>query len=249
MPKKPQETKSVKIAKNILLVLLCVFSAASVVFSLFVLFGDLGGTRAVSPAQARGLFTVFIFDHINEVHPTKLPSGSTWQVTNLEFQNKNLAIVDTTDGHTRSKLEFIFVIEYPNVRILKVNDITGRDLEDANLTLVRFLTDMQGADYLNAAALYGGSISRLVQYGSESSSLPKLLEEYCAKATVAAHCLPFKITEARKNVETGTYNFTVKYTAPDKTLFTLPDGTSLFTASVEAKDSSVFRVVTLPFDH
>lgn len=243
------ETRNVRMAKTGLLILLCVFTAASLIFSLYVLFGDFGGNKEVSPAQARGLFTVFVYENLNEVHPNRLPLGRSWQVTSLDFPNKNFAVVEATDGQTRSKLEFIYIIEYPNVRVLKINDITGRDLQDANLALIRYLTFLQNGDYENAAVSYGGSIARLVPYGADDASLPKLLEGYCMKASVVQKCLPFTITNARKDLETGSYRFTVTYRLPDNTPFKLLDGTSSFNAIVESPDTSSFRVTTLPFDH
>ncbi len=251
MQKTPVDSKEVKVAKNILLALLVLFSAASVVFSLYVLFGDLGGTAPVSPAQSRGLFTVFIYDHINDaqVNPNRPALGKSWQIKSLNFPNQNLAEVEASDGQTTSKLEFIYTIEYPDVRVMKINDVTGRDLQDANLTLVRFLTFLEGGDYENAATLYGGSIARLVPYGTDASSLPKLLEAYCMKETSTPKCLSFSVTNARKDLETGSYTFAVTYQLPDKTAFKLADGTSTFNAIVEATDSIVFKVTSLPFDH
>jgi hypothetical protein len=69
------------------------------------------------------------------------------------------------------------------------------------------------------------------------------------KATPAQKCLPFKITDAKKDLETGAYRFTVTYQLEDNTRLVLPDGTTTFNAIVEAKDRGVFRVTSLPFDH
>lgn len=243
------ESRSVKFAKKMLIVLLCLFTAASLLFSLYALFGDIGGAKEVSPAQARGLFTVFIYDNLNDVHPIRLPLGTSWRITSMDFPNKNFAVVEATDGKTRSKLEFIYVIEYPNVRVLKINDVTGRDLQDANIALIRFLTFLETEDYENAAALYGGSIARLTPYGDATASLTELLEGYCTRTTPVQKCLSFTISNVRKDLESGTYRFTVRYRLPDNSPFALLDGTSSFNAMVESPDAAVFRVTSLPFDH
>lgn len=237
-----------KVLRAILITLLVLFSVASVVFSLVVLFSDLGKKPDISPAQSKGLFTVFIYDYINEVHPQKLPAGQSWAITQLDFPNKNFARVTATSGQLYSKLEFIYTVEYPNIRVLKINDITGQDLEDANIALIRFLSAMQSGDYANAAVLYAGSVSRLVPYGIPGSPLPILLEGYCAQTSPAKKCLPFHIKESSKDPVSGEYRFIVNYELPDKTLLALPSGKTDFVMTAKIAEDGFYRITSLPFD-
>ncbi|MBI4090967.1 MAG: hypothetical protein HY422_03000 [Candidatus Komeilibacteria bacterium] len=237
-----------KILRTILIALLVLFSVASVAFSLFVLFTDLGKKPEISSAQARGLFTVFIYDYIDEVHPQKPSAGHSWTIDQLDFPNKNFARVTASDGLLRSKLEFIYVVEYPNVRILKINDITGRDLEDANVAVIRFLTFMQNGDYANAAVLYAGPISRLVPYGGPNSPLPVLLEGYCTQTSPAKKCLPFHINESSRDPISGEYRFIVNYELPDTTQLTLPNGKTDFVMAAKVMEDGFYKITALPFD-
>lgn len=242
-------TKFQKIARSILIVLLVVFSLASVIFSLVVLFSDFRPGAEVTQSQSRGLFTVFIYDYINEVHPQRLPQGRQWTVEKLYFPNKNFATVDATDGQIKSTIELIYTIEYPNVRIIKVNDITGRDLQDANITLIRFLDFLNREDYTNAAVLYGGSISRLAPYGPADSSLSSLLDGYCSTTSPANKCLTFAINESRRDLITaGVYSFVLSYTLPDNTPLIMSDGRNEFSGTVALQDDGQFLVTSLPFD-
>jgi hypothetical protein len=243
-----ERSRTRKVSKILLLVALVIFSAASVIFSVYVLFTDLGYRTEVTPSQARGLFTVFIYDYINEIHPQRLPAGLTWEINELQFISKNLAVVDASDGQTKSSLEFIYIIEYPNVRVLKINDVTGRELQDANVALIRFLDAMKSGAYSDAAALYGGSISRLVPYGKLNAPLPDLLEGYCTKTTPAKSCLPFSIHDAKQELVSGGYQFVVTYALPDGSDFELVSGKSEFKAIVEKNDDQQLTVTTLPFD-
>lgn len=237
-----------KILRAILITLLVLFSVASVVFSLVVLFSDFGKKPDISAAQSNGLFTVFIYDYINEVHPQKLPAGQNWTIQQLDFPNKNLARVTATGGQLYSKLEFIYTIEYPNVRVLKINDTTGQDLEDANVALIRFLSFMQSGEYANAAVLYAGSISRLVPYGNPGSPLPSLLEGYCIQTSPTKKCLSFHIKESGKDPVSGEYRFIVNYELPDKTQLTIPNGKTDFVMTAKIAEDGFYKITSLPFD-
>ena len=242
------DSKSQKVIKRVLLALLIVFSLASISFSFFVLFTDIGSRGQVSHAQARGMFTAFIHDYIDEVHPQRLPLGRSWRVQSIDFTSNNLAVVEATDGQTKSLLEFIYVIERPNVRVMKINDMTGRDMQDAKISLIRYLDFLQREDYDNASALYGGPIARLVPYGAPSAPLPQLLEGYCEQVSPAGKCLVFSIGDTRKDPVTGTYRFTVMYQNPDSTKLYLASGKEAFELQVEARDRNTFVVTSLPFD-
>lgn len=238
-----------KILKAILIVLLCLFSAASVIFSFYVLFTDLNPRTEVSPAQGRGLFTVFIYDNIDEVHPQRLPAGHIWTIKNIDFPNKNSAIVEAVDGTTRTKLEFIYAIEYPKVRVYRINDVMGRELQDAQLALIRFLGFLHDGGYTNAAWLYGGPLAPLTAYGSATAGVPKLLEGYCTKVSPENKCLPFLIQRSERDAVSGNYIFMVTYQLSDNSILTLGDGTKEFTQIVRLNDANEFVVDTLPFDH
>lgn len=241
--------KTQKRLKAALIVLLVLFSTVSVIFSLVVLFTDLNPKRAVSTAQSSGLFTVFIYDYLNEIHPIRLPAGKFWTVKSIEFPNEHSAIVESTDGQTRSRLEFIYAIEYPSsVRVLKINDLTGRDIQDAQLALIRYLDFLRNADYENAAALYGGPLSTLVPYGPADAKLPELFAGYCSRVSPAHECLSFTIREPQKDEVTGKYYFVVSYALPDNTGFVSPSGKENFVAEVVQNESGVFEVTTLPFE-
>jgi hypothetical protein len=177
-----------------------------------------------------------------------LPAGRSWTIESIDFSNQNFAQVKTTDGQLRSDLEFVYVIEYPKVRILKINDITGRDLEDANIAVIRYLTFMQNGDYSNAAVLYAGPISRLVPYGIPSSPLPILLEGYCAQTSPVHKCLPFDIIGSGKDPVSGEYRFSVTYELPDKKPFILPSGKAEFTVVAQQQSDGFYKVTSLPFD-
>jgi len=243
------QSKVKKAARGVLIVLLIVFSLASVVFSLVVLFSDINPRKEVSPAQARGLFTTFIYEYIDEVHPQRLPQGREWTIDRLNFPNNNFATVVATDGQIKSRLEFIYTVEYPNVRVIKVNDITGRDLQDANLTLIRYLDFLRREDYSNAAVLYGGSISRLTPYGPAGAPLPVLLEGYCEATSPAERCVSFIINDLKRDPAiSGDYLFKVEYTLPDNTELIISDGKKEFDLIVEAQDDGQYLVTSLPFD-
>jgi hypothetical protein len=139
------------------------------------------------------------------------------------------------------------VVEYPNVRVLKINDITNLDHEDAKLVLIRFLDFMEQADYSNAAVLYDGPVSRLTPYGSATAPLPQLLAGYCATVTPAKRCLPFVIKESSKDPVTGEYQFVVNYRMPDTMVYKLENGKEDFVSLVRMSNDD-YRVITLPFD-
>ena len=231
-----------------LVALLILFTASAIIFSIVVLLTDFGQGRQVSPEQARGLFTVFVYKYLNEVHPQKAALGRVWAIKNVNFPNNHMAVVEATDGQKRSKLEFVYTIEYPKVRVLKIYDITDRDIEDAKLALIRYLGFLHSSDYPNAAALYGGSVARLVPYGPASAPLPELMAGYCEQTSPAKACLSFSVKDAERGVSANTYRLTVKYTLPDGTTFNLANGKEDFEQVVEAVGGDEYKVTTLPFD-
>src|SRR3989344_2451424 len=240
--------KTQKFLKRLLIMLLVAFSLVSVVFSVKVLFSDLNPKREATQAQASGIFTAFIYQYINEVHPVKLPPGRSWVIQSIEFPNAHSAIVESSDKQTRSRLEFIFAIESPNIPVLKITDLTNRDVEDARLALTRYYDFLRNADYENAALYYGGPVAPLVRYGGDQAPLPKLLQGYCESNTPGKRCLSFTISEGTRGEAPDTYTFTVNYYQADNTRFDLPDGISDFTAHVEQRAGNIFVVDTLPFD-
>ena len=242
------ESRGRKITKGVLLGLLVLFSGAAIVFSLVVLFGEMGRDKQVTPAQARGMFTVFIHDYIDEIHPQRPAVGSEWVVSRVEFKNKNFAVVEANDGATFTTLEFIYVIEAPNVRVFKINDITGRDLQDAHLALIRFLMLLHDGLFNEAATLYGGSLSRLQPYGSGSFDTGAMLANYCKRVGPAGQCPEFTVSEPRHDPATNSYRFSVGYLLPDGTAYVRNDGARTFAAIVEPREGDTFVVVTLPFD-
>lgn len=240
------------ILSGILLFVLCVFAVAAIGFSGYTLFKGFYKTKPVTSAAARGMFTVFVTRDIQEVlglrFPERIQNGNGWEVTDIDFKNDNLADVEATDGQSAARFEFIFAIEEgTNVRVLRVTDVTSRELEDAYLTLIRYLGALRNGEYGAAAVYYGGSVSRLTPYGDRSTDIAALLKGYCEIVSPEGRCLSFTILDKIRDTATRAYKFNVNFYREAGSLYSLPDGTSMFRAIVEPRDDSYY-VLTLPFD-
>ncbi len=234
--------------KVILLILLFAFSCVAIIFALYVLFSDIGNRKPISPEQTKGMFTVFIYKYINEVHPQKPAFGKTWAVTSLDFKSSNFAVVDATDSERRTRLEFVYAAEPPNIRVLRINDITGRDLQDAKIALIRYLDFMQSKNFIEAAKLYGGSQSRIQPYGKDGQDVASMLQGYCERVGPNGTCLKFFITQQNRDEATNSYKFTVAFLLPDGSTYQSPGGKQFFNAAVEERPGGEYVVITLPFD-
>lgn len=237
-----------KVIKGALLAFLVVFSAGAIIFSGYILFGDLKPFTRVTPSQAKGMFTVFAYSYIQEIHPQAPTDGSTWSVRDIEFESDHLAVVETTDGTKTARLEFIFLVEPPNVRVLKINDISGRDVQDANVTLIRYLSLLHEGHYDDAAVLYGGPLAPLVPYGNGNENVAVALEGYCKQITLYESCLLFSVKNPLRDSKTKAYAFTVNYVTPDGSPYQDRNGKKEFNATVERRSSGEFVVLSLPFD-
>lgn len=232
--------------KTILLIVLFSMSFGAIIFSLVVLFTDIGQRREVTSAEGRGMFTTFISTYIDEVSPRKASGNGHWQISNLEFKNKNLATVTASDGQAQAIFEFIYVIEGDNIRILKINDVSERDLQTAHITLIRFLSFLNTREYNEAAKFYGGSTSRLAPYAPAGSALDATFAGYCQAVSPTGQCMPFTIS-GQKTIDNNTFSFTVIYALPDGAVARI-EGRDHFSMSVSRRGPDDFVIISLPFD-
>ena len=237
-----------RIAKGFLLALLVIFSGAAIIFSVIVIFTDLGQRRPASQSESQARFYAFVRQYIDEVNPRKAAPGHKWQSVDVSYDSSNSATVIATDTVTKSELQFIYLVEGDNVRVLKINDITDQGLQDAQLAVIRYLDFLRMGNGVEAALLYGGPGDRLTPYGVPGTALPELFLHYCANVSPTGTCLPFTIHDHQQDNQSGLFRFVVTYQLPSGGQFTLPNGKKDFEVSVRERSHGDYVVVSLPFD-
>ncbi len=127
--------------------------------------------------------------------------------------------------------------------------------EEAQETLLAYFAELHAGEYDAAASRYGGDLAVLSEWNPAIDAADKsaLLKAACTRQLV---CLPVRSIISADQIDTSTYSFSVEYSNPDGSLFTLGPccgatetempPVSEFDCTVKKTDQGGYVVLCLP---